>query len=273
MPRVVIDPRNVHGGAVAITDPQALHHLLDVLRVTDGERVECVDGAGRWYAARVARRSTRELQLEIVDQGEEPRVALAVRLVPALIKPERFEWLVQKTTELGVERISPVMTARSVIRPSGERRAGRLARWQRIANAAAQQCGRATVPQIDPPAVFRKVLASLASVGSDPKHKISEVSRLGSDPTQLAPQPSAPSLVLLPTLAGTTVPLREALATGDGLTSVVVCIGPEGDFTPEEVVLAQHYGAVPVSLGRRTLRSETAAVAVLAVLQHTAGEL
>lgn len=245
MPHVLIDPRNVRDGAIAVTDPTTLHHLLDVLRVADGERVECVDGAGRWYAARVAHRSKRKLQLTIVDQGEDPLPALAIRLAPALIKPDRFDWLVQKATELGVDRISPMMAARSLVRVPPDRAAARLIRWRRIAAEAAQQCGRATVPQIDPPAAFWEAL-------------------LG---------PPAPSLVLIPTLEGNTVPLREALAGRAVLTSVAVLIGPEGDFTPEEVALAQRHGAVPVSLGRRTLRSETAAIAVLAVLQHMAGEL
>ncbi len=337
MPRVVIDPRNVHDGAIAITDHRALHHLLDVLRVTEGERVECVDGAGRWYAARVARgapprrmagrggippapaqerrggpgseshrqrdesrdRFTRELRLEIVDQGEEPRSALAIRLVQALIKPERFDWLVQKATELGVERISPVMTSRSVIRVRGDpvtraggprsgfrpiprpsasgsyssgawpsdpepqretgveegatslpvglhRISGRMARWQRIAVEAAQQCGRATVPRIDDPVAFHEAMLQ---------------------------RTQNPGLVLLPTLAVPGRSLREVIGDRGSMTSSTVLIGPEGDFTQKEVAFAQRHGAVPVSLGRRTLRSETAAVAVLAILQHVAGEL
>jgi 16S rRNA (uracil1498-N3)-methyltransferase len=244
MPRVVITPQDVHDRTIAITDPRTLHHLLDVLRVTDSDRVECVDGAGRWYAARVARRSKRELQLDIVEQGQEPRSTLAVRLVPALIKPERFDWLIQKTTELGVERISPVITTRSVVRLSGDRTMGRVARWRRIAKEAAQQCGRATVPRIDAPVAFQEAVLQLGS-----------------------------GLILLATLAVAGRPLREALAERPGVASAAVLIGPEGDFTVEEVALAQRYGAVPVSLGRRVLRSETAAIAVLAILEHAAGEL
>ena len=288
MPHVVIDPRNVHDRAITITDPQTLHHLLDVLRVTEGERVDCVDGAGRWYTATSRGEAKwrgrveglrRELILDILEQGKEPCSALAIRLVQTLIKPERFDWLVQKATELGVERMSPVITSRSLIRVRGDsstrpsRISGRMARWRRIATEAAQQCGRATVPRIDPPAAFEEVLASLDSLGSDPKHSTSEASRLGSDPTQRILQSPAKSLTLLPTLTTPGRSLREVIGDRRNITSSTILIGPEGDFTQGEVALAQRYGAVPVSLGRRTLRSETAAIAVLVVLQHTAGEL
>ena len=256
MPRIVVDPRNVHDGAITVTDPAVLHHVLDVLRVRAGSALDCMDGTGTWYAARVVHCSRRGLELHILNQGREPGPALAIRLVQALIKPERFDWLVQKATELGVERISPVMAARSIIRLRGDRTSGRMARWRRIAAEAAQQCGRATAPHIDPPAAFGEVLASLDA-------------RMGSDPTQVVP----PSLVLLPTLAVSGRSVRQAIGELGGAISAAVLIGPEGDFTTEEVALAQRHGAVPVSLGRRTLRSETAAIAVLAVLQHAAGEL
>jgi 16S rRNA (uracil1498-N3)-methyltransferase len=252
MPRLVIAPQDVRDGtAITITDPPTLHRLLDVLRVREGDRIECADGAGRWYAARVARRSKRELVLDIVERGEEPRSPLAVRLLPALIKPERFDWLVQKTTELGVARISPVLTARSLIRVRGDRTEGRVARWERIAMEAAQQCGRAILPRIDAPVPFGELVSLLSSelgVGSS-------------------------ELVIMPTLTIPAAPLREVLAGRPGITSAAVLVGPEGDFTVEEVALAQRHGAIPVTLGRRTLRSETAAIAVLAILQHTAGEL
>ena len=264
MPRILIDPGAVQDRAITVTDPATVHHLLDVLRVAEGERVECVDGAGRWYAARVAHRSKRQLRLAIVDQGEEPPSALAVRLMPALIKPERFDWLVQKAAELGADRISPIVTARGLVRLPSDRVAVRVSRWRRIAAEAVQQCGRATAPAIDSPVTFQEAVSLLGS---------GLRATAASPPERSSPEPRAPSLLLLPTLAAATVPLREALSRRPDMSSAAVLIGPEGDFTAEEVALAQRYGAVPVSLGRRTLRSETAAVAVLAVLQHAAGEL
>lgn len=123
---------------------------------------------------------------------------------------------------------------------------GRMARWQRIAVEAAQQCGRATVPRIDDPVAFHEAMLQ---------------------------RTQNPGLVLLPTLAVPGRSLREVIGDRGSMTSSTVLIGPEGDFTQKEVAFAQRHGAVPVSLGRRTLRSETAAVAVLAILQHVAGEL
>ena len=265
MPRVVIAPEDVRDRTISIRDPATLHHLVRVLHVSPGEAVECVDGAGGRYATRVSRRSGRELVLDILERAADPASKLSVWLVPALIRPERFEWLVQKATELGVDRLSPVMTARSVIRLRAGRAEGRLKRWRRIAQEAAQQCGRATVPRIDAPVAFQEGVLLLSSEfrvwSSESVKPVSELRTPNSE------------LVLLPTLAVAAVPLHEALADRPSLTSAAVLIGPEGDFTVEEVTLAQRHGAGPVSLGRRVLRSETAAIAVLAILQHAAGEV
>ena len=245
MRHIVIDPRWVQDRSVVVTDPELLHHVVDVLRLGRGERLECSDGAGTRYTTQVVGTSRARLELEILSQTHEPGSPVAVRLAPALVKPERFDWLVQKATELGAARISPMMSERTVIRPQAERAAGRAARWQRIAKEAAQQCGLTSLPVIDAPVPYTDVLASL----------------------------DHDAHVLLPTLEVATQPLRQALKTWNGGTSMTVLIGPEGDFTRGEASLAMQRGAVPVSLGRRTLRSETAAIAVLAILQHRAGEL
>ena len=282
MPHVVIAPQDIRNGAIVIRDPEVLHHLVTVLRVHEGDRVECLDGRGGWYAARVAATSRVELVLDIVEQGREPPPALSVRLMPALIKPERFDWLVQKTTELGIERISPVLTARSVVRLGGDRAEARLARWRRIAQGAAQQCGRATVPRIDVPMPLEKAISLLGSrLARPPGPPSAAQAGAGGTPGRAGEAQGSkemvavapPSPILLATLTVPGRPLREVLAERPGITSAAVLIGPEGDFTEEEVVLARRHGAVPVSLGRRVLRSETAAVVMLAILQHTAGEL
>lgn len=263
MPRVVITPQDIRNGAIVIREPRTLHHLMTVLRVDEGDRVECVDGGGRWYATRVAARARGELVLDILEQGRESPPALSVWLMPALIKPERFDWLIQKTTELGVDRLTPIVTARSTVRVSSERAEARVARWRRIATEAAQQCGRATVPRLDAPVAFQDAVIQLGS----------GFRVLGSGQKNPHPPTQNPEPVLLPTLAVAGRPLREALAQQPALASAAIMIGPEGDFTRDEVALAQRHGAVPVWLGRRVLRSETAAIIVLAVLQHTAGAL
>jgi len=245
MPRVLIPPGAVSGDAITVTDPRELHHLLDVLRVKVGDHLECFDGNGHAYAGPIVRCSRRGLVMEIDERLEEPRRPLSVTLAQALIKPERFEWVIQKATELGVDRLIPLVTERSVVRPATARVEQRLARWRRIAQEAAAQCGRSTLPRLDAPRSVEELLPSLPSG----------------------------TRVLMPTLSAEAVPLKEALTAWDGVGSVVVLIGPEGDFTPHEVLLAQRAGVLLISLGRLTLRSETAAVAILAILQHSLGTL
>lgn len=240
MPRVLVPPSAIQRNTVTVTDPHELHHLLDVLRVRVGDRLECIDGAGRTYVGPILRCSRGRIVMEISERVEDRAASVTVTLAQALIRPERFEWVIQKATELGVEAISPLVTQRTLIRPPKGHLDHKLARWQRIIREAAKQCGRATLPTIEPPQEFRVVVDSL-----DPQ-----------------------AYILMPTLVTTARSLNEELKTRSGVRTSVVLIGPEGDFTPEEVALAQRHGARPVSLGGLTLRSETAAIATLAILRH-----
>jgi 16S rRNA (uracil1498-N3)-methyltransferase len=240
MQRVVVPPGAVTRDVVTITDPDELHHLRGVLRVKVGDRLECFDGTGSAYAGRITRCTRRSLVVEIRERFREPVQPVNLTLAQALIKPERFEWVIQKATELGVDRLVPLITERSVVRVASARVEQRLARWRRIAQEAAAQCGRSTLPLLDAPRSVEELLPSLPSGAR----------------------------VLMPTLSAEAVPLKDTLTAWDGAGSVAVLIGPEGDFTPHEVLLAERAGARLVSLGRLTLRSETAAVATLSILQY-----
>ena len=246
MRRVLVSPRAIQSDRVTVTDPRQLHHLLHVLRVRVGDALECCDGQGRSYAGQVIHRSSHQLVVKINARILKPRQALHVTLAPSLIKLDRFEWVVQKATELGVDRIVPVVTARTIVRPSLAQAERRLERWRRIIRQAAQQCGRPSVPDIEPPQPFARFIAG--------------VNR-------------AASRLVMPTLARTTVALQEGVAGVAEAGSVIIAIGPEGDFTPEEVDSAARQGAALVSLGLLTLRSETAAIATLAIVRYASGNL
>ena len=239
MRRVLISPRDIRDGSIVISSPNELHHLRDVLRVQVGESLECFDGQGQTFTGRVIRLNRRSATVQIIDRSEQAQ-GRTIGLAVALIKPERFDWLIQKATELGVERIHPLVTHRTITRPSAEQGERRRERWQRIAEEAAKQCGRATVPILNPPTPFETFLA-----GAKP-----------------------PTTLLIPTRSAHAVSLDDAVKAIGSEQSVTILIGPEGDFTPEEVALAQTHGARPVFLGPLTLRSETAAIAALAILQH-----
>ena len=244
MHRVLIPPHAVRGGEITVTDPGDLHHLLDVLRVGIGDRLECFDGAGRNYAGRILRSGRQAVTIAIDERTEEPPLRLAITLAQALIKPEPFEWVIQKATELGVTQILPTLTSRTRVRVSPGTETARMKRWRRIAEAAAAQCGRASLPSITEPQPFEEALKAVGS-----------------------------RCALLPTLAEQGDSLERLAGRVRQAGDVIVLIGPEGDFSPEEVALAKRCGAQPVTLGRATLKSETAAIATLAILQHLVGAL
>ncbi len=241
MSHVLIAAGAIAADTVTITDAGTLHHLRRVLRMKVGDHLECFDGAGGSYAGPIIRSAPEALVMAIERRAQAAPSGARVWLAAALIKPERFEWLIEKAVELGVERITPLITSRTTVQTTvGQTR---QARWQRIAAAAAAQCGRATVPPLDAPERFEQAVAKGRGAG----------------------------LILLPTLRAKTS-IAEALSSvALAPKEILVFIGPEGDFTPEEITFAQQHGARAVRLGRLTLRSETAAIALLAVVQHAAG--
>lgn len=240
MRRILIAPHAIRGNTATISDSETLHHLLHVLRMDVGDALECSDGEGRRYAGVIKRCGSAEVVVELRLSKTAASAGVTLWLAQALIKPERFEWAIQKATELGVDRITPLITQHTVVRPVASRLERRLSRWERIVKAAAQQSGRTTCPTIDSPQPVSACLASMTRV----------------------------PLILIPTLSVDAVPLKEAIERAIGVREVAMLVGPEGDFTREEVRTAQAQGACPVSLGRLTLRSETAALAMVAVLSH-----
>ncbi len=242
MHRILVPPRALAERAVAIRDARSLHHLRHVLRVRTGERLECFDGQGRSVIGTVVSSDEKELVVAVETVAQERRASVELVLAHALIRPARFDWVVEKATELGVDRIVPLATARAVARLTAAQCEGKRLRWQRIAAEAARQCRRSTVPGIEAVADVARFLERLPECRA-----------------------------VIPTLAGSAIPLGEALRQLQDVGRLVILIGPEGDFTPAEVARAKDAGAVPVSLGRLTLRSETAALACLAVVQHLLG--
>jgi len=218
---------------------RALHHLR-VARVAPGEAVEVFDGRGRAWAARV---ESLEEGAAVLRLGEERQGAPGriVVLVQALPKGDKLDWLMMKATELGVSEIWPVLTARSVSRPKPESLGGRQARWQRIAEEAARQSGRADVPGIGALRSLEDAVAALP--------------------------PGLRLLVL------DEEERSERLADAAGDEPVALVVGPEGGLTREEVQALASRGGRAVTLGPLILRTETAGLAALAVLRHRDGLL
>jgi len=226
----------------AVRGPR-LHYLRAVLRLREGDALEVFDGRGGARDARVESLTGDEARLSFGERREAP-ARRAIAVVQGLPKAEKLELVIQKCTELGATAFAPAFAARSVVKLDERRARDRLRRWQAIAEGAARQCGRADIPIVHPPRPLVEAVAALAP---------------------------ARALVLDEEERSTRLHQAHALL-GPGPLALVV--GPEGGLTREEVAaLARDAGAISVSLGPLVLRTETAALAALAVLRHLDGEL
>jgi 16S rRNA (uracil1498-N3)-methyltransferase len=221
-------------------DPAQSRHLEVVLRLGPGAELEVFDGRGARWPARIEAPGV----LRLGRRADPERGASDVWLAQALAKGEKLDLVVQKATELGASRILPLAAERSVVRLDEDRAERRAARLRRIAQEAARQCGRSDVPEVSAP-------CTLADLGD-----------------LLRADPDRRGLLLDPEERA----LRLSQAAR-GASRLLLAVGPEGGFTPAERAGAAAAGFAPVTLGSRVLRTETAGLAALAIVQHLAGDL
>lgn len=227
-------------------DADEAHHLTRVLRLGEGARVFVFDGLGNEWECEVARTGKRDAELRILHRLENVvESPLAMTLAQALIKGDKFDWIVQKTTELGATRIVPLITDHSDVRldkgRGEERIEQKLQRWRRIALEAVKQCGRRRLVEIAEPIDFMAFC---------------EREKTG---------------WIFSERGGRS--LREAAATPPPPDRINLCVGAEGGWSAAELAAAETHGLTPVSLGPRILRTETAAVAAVTLAQHLFGDL
>ena len=248
--RVLVDPATLHaddGSIVPLTD-EVTHHLR-VLRVDAGETVVLFDGLGHERDAVVSAVARREMELTLRGPRREGvrRDRAEVIWLQGYPKGDKLDTIVRQATELGVWRVWPVYTARSVPRDHGGAAARRGERLRRIAEEAARQCGRADVPEVRDPMPLDEALGAGA---------------LSGDALRIVPWERA-TRRLTEILAATDAPAGEAVALS----------GPEGGITGDEIARARRAGFCEVSLGPRILRAETVAPALLAILSAWRGDL
>lgn len=241
MHRFFIDPQFITETAVSFP-PQQAHQLCTVLRMAVGDGVVVLDNAGQAYDVTLTHVDRRQVLGEITAQyvaTGEPATYLTLYL--ALLKRDNFEWVLQKGTEIGITRFVPLLTARTVVTAA---KAGKQERWQRILAEAAEQCRRGRVPELTPPiALTDAVVTRDAAVALMPwEEAINDVGI-----TAVLPQPSP--------------------------VSVALFIGPEGGFAQEEVEYGRSHGLIPVTLGSRILRAETAAIVAATLVLQACGDL
>ncbi|MFH1790485.1 MAG: RsmE family RNA methyltransferase [Candidatus Omnitrophota bacterium] len=240
MSRFYVPKENVDGSRIRIEGHEA-RHVLNVMRLSVSDRVVVFDGTGNEYVGFIRETRPGRVVVEIVETKipapeDMPRVTLA----QAVPKKGRMDYIVQKATELGVYRIIPVFAERCVAQTDPDRGAVKAKRWQRIAEEAAKQCGRKCVPEISRVTEFREAVNDIENY----------------------------DLALAAWLSDDTVSLKAAISGFSG-RSVVVFIGPEGDFTPGEMNMAMtHPNCKAVSLGRRVLKSDTAGLFALSCLNY-----
>jgi 16S rRNA (uracil1498-N3)-methyltransferase len=245
MSRLFIEPARLAEDVVVVAGEDH-RYLTRVLRLVAGDQVVLFDGVGVEADARIMRIGPRALELKV--EGRRPAAAAErphVTLIQALTKGDKLDLVVQKATELGVGRIIPVTSARSVPRLEAMRAIGRRTRWQKIAREAARQSGRADVPEVEPVTAIETAVSAAAHDAF--KIMLWEGARNHG--------------------------LREALPAADRPTQIVIAIGPEGGFAVEEVDAARAAGFATVGLGPRILRTETAALVTLSILGFALGDL
>jgi 16S rRNA (uracil1498-N3)-methyltransferase len=237
------------GSAVTLAAEEA-RHLRDVLRLSRGDEVFVFDGEGREFRCLVEDCGRAGARLGVSGEVEaaRPESLLHLTLAVALLKGEKFDLVVQKATELGARRVVPVVTKYADVRlPTGADIARRIARWQRIALEACKQSGRARVPKIDSVETFASLVES-------------------------APSDSGAWRVMFAERGG--VGLAEAIKNLQARPQAITAlVGSEGGWVDEEIELARGAGWSVVTLGGRTLRAETAAIAATTLLQHAFGDL
>ncbi len=237
--RAYVPPEEIHGDRVIIEGDQA-HHMVSVLRKKPGDEIVVFDGQGTECAARILRIG-RDLVVARIHrkevQGKTARPAIC--LYAAVPKGKKFDLIVEAATELGADRITPLLTSRTVVRLDDHNIPAKLERWKRITVAAAKQCGRSTLPQVGGPLAFL-------------------------DAVQDLPERAFP---ILACRMESSLPLHNVLQdVVPSSAEIRLYIGPEGGFSPEEIATARSAGFRLASLGESTLRTETAALAGLSVI-------
>jgi len=239
MKRFFVEVKNILEDKIIIKDKEKLHYLKDVLRLKPKEKVIIFTEGEKEYLAEIEKVLPYKIILGIKETKTPYQGALVKLTVAcALAKKSKMDEIIDKLTQLGVERIIPIETERTVVKLDKEKKIIRLKRWQKIALNSSQQSQRSKLPIIEPIKDIKELL----------KEKNYD-------------------LKLIPTLEEKGVPLKEILSKIKP-KNILVLIGPEGDFSPCEVKLAKIEGFIPVSLGDLVLRVETAAVSIVSILSY-----
>jgi 16S rRNA (uracil1498-N3)-methyltransferase len=245
MHRFYVAPENWDSHAPTLRDSEA-HHARKVLRMQAGDKLVVFNGKGRELTAEIATVGEHELQLRKLHETETAPLRCRIVLGQAIPKGKNMELIVQKAVEIGAAEISPIISDRTIVQLHLENAAQRQTKWQQIAIEAAKQCGQNWLPRVHRPKTLTEYFSSL--------EETFDLRLIGS----LQPDARHVKSILESYLK----------ENGDRPRSVLMLVGPEGDFTPAELALAKRHGCQPITLGPIILRVETAAIYCLSVLSY-----
>jgi 16S rRNA (uracil1498-N3)-methyltransferase len=244
MHRFYLPPEQCQGNHLILTERES-HHALHVLRVRHGERLVVLDGAGQELLCEVERPAHERIKLTVMQRNVIPPLPFQITLLQAIPKGKIIESIIQKATELGTYRIVPLLSDRVTTQLDEESSASKVEKWRLAAIEAIKQCGSAWLPQVETPVTPKEYLARgerfdlplIASLQNDRQHPRERFETFHKEKRRMP---------------GT----------------VCVWIGPEGDFTPAEMSAIKSSGVLPITLGPLVLRSETAAIYSLSVINY-----
>lgn len=226
-------------------DAEETHHCVDVMRAVVGQRIVVFDGLGMEALTEITHIGKSAVQLKPIQVVKTPPLRCSITLAQAIPKGKNMDLIVQKATELGVSRIVPLISERTVVQLDEQEAGHKVEKWREIVIEAGKQCGQSRLPGVVPPITLKRFF------NEADHYDISFIASLQQDARSFK------------------TTLTEFKAQyGRRPQSALILIGPEGDFTPAEAALAKSAGCVPVSLGPIVLRTETAAIYCLSVLSY-----
>lgn len=244
MHRFYLPPEECRDSTLELTGDEA-HHALRVLRIQTGERVTVLDGAGQELVCGVRDVTKRTVTLAVLRKNSSPPLPCQITLLQAVPKAKAMDYIVQKATELGAARVVPILSERTVVHLNGENATDKAEKWQQIAIESIKQCGSPWLTKIEPPVTLKSYLARrekfdlplIASLQDASRHPREFIQQFHGEYKRLP-------------------------------VTACVWIGPEGDFSPAEMNVIKTEGALPITLGRLVLRSDTAAIYSLSILNY-----
>ena len=244
MHRFYVAPEDWRSDALCLTGPEA-HHCRTVLRLEPSDKIVLFDGRGREVTAEIVSSDSAAIHLRKLHEARTPPLCCHITLGQAIPKRKNMDLIVQKAVEIGAAEIAPIISDRTVVRLDEESAGAKQSKWQTVAIEAAKQCGQNWLPQVHAPCSLPQFFK---------EHRRFDLQLIGS-------------------LQSDAVHLKKILAEyaaehGDRPASVLMLVGPEGDFTPAELSLARSQGCRPITLGPIVLRVETASIYCLSILSY-----